>query len=455
MTTLKAVQNRTFDEMCQCLEQHRMCCVERPTGFGKTKLFMDYARRYPNEKFLYVFDVNSVVADIRKKYNPSNIEFLSYAAISREERCQDTKRFMCSQPWHTIIFDEAHLMGGDNVQKVLLDIIPMAVIAGVRILGGTATKLRTDLMDVSKRFFNGHVIFEYTIMDAVRDKIMKEPVWTLTAHYSRLLWQMHQDFDNRSNSYTKAALRQLDKAYAHLDGIAPVYRDTIQSVYGCIPDIMRFIVFYPNIKSLSDNIPRDTKHFQDAFPTHTVQSVALSSDPGHASAVSDVEDMFVLEGRQVQLIFSVNMLNQAYHSDLLTGIVMYRSTFSDIIFTQELGRVMSVTAPYPGIVFDNVGNVLVRPDRARALLQRQAEDWTKTPSGNSVPRGHFELSCKASNELINFLDVYTRIKATSQLTQEQVDYAKYLTQDMNAPIELVMKGLNISHDIAERLVQDG
>lgn len=455
MTKLEEVQGRTFADMCACLDVHKLCIVERPTGFGKTKMFMDYVRKYPNSKFLYIYDVNSVVEDIHKKYNPTNVEFLSYAAISREMSRTQVMQFMCSQPWHTIIFDEAHLMGGENVQKVLLDVIPLAISSGVQILGGTATKLRTDLVDVSNRFFRGHGVDEYTILDAVQDGIMKEPVWALTAYYSKMLRQMHRDFDGCGNSYTRATLRQLDKAYAHLDGIAPVYRGTVQTVYGYIPDIMRFIIFYPNIKSLNDNILRDTKHFKDAFPTHDVVHAALSSDPGHVSTVSEVEDMFTLDGKQVQLIFSVNMLNQAYHSDLLTGIVMYRSTFSDIIFTQELGRIMSVTASFPGIVFDNVGNVLVRPDRARALLQKQAEDGTKVPSNIAVPRGHLNVTCRASAELINFLDVYARIKATAQITQEQVNYAKYLTQNMKAPIELVMQGLNLSRALAEELVHGG
>lgn len=455
MSKLAEVQGRTFADMCACLDAHGLCCVERPTGFGKTKMFMDYVRKYPSSKFLYIYDVNSVVEDIRRKYNPTNVEFLSYSAISREMSKDRVRRYLCSQPWHTIIFDEAHLMGGENIQKVLLDVIPLAIANKVRVLGGTATQLRTDLVDVSKRFFYGYGVDEYTILDAVRDGIMLEPVWALTAAYKTMLQRMHSEFDAKANSYVRRALRQLDKAYATLDGIAPIYADTVKSVYGGVPDRMQFIVFYPNIKSLNDNIMRDVADFQRAFPTHDVVYAALSSDATHAKTVSEVEELFTYEGKQVQLIFSVNMLNQAYHSDHLTGVVMYRSTLSDIIFTQQLGRVMSVTAKKPGIVFDNVGNVMVRPDRARAVLQKQAQDTTRVASGIAVPRGHLNIKCHASNELVNFLDVYARIKATAQITQEQIDYAKYLLQNMKAPIGLVMQGLRLDRDTAERLVQYG
>lgn len=424
MSKLSEVQGRTFADMCACLDVHGLCCVERPTGFGKTKMFMDYVRKYPSSKFLYIYDVNSVVDDIKKKYHPTNVEFLSYSAISREMSRDKVKQYLCSQPWHTIIFDEAHLMGGDNIQKVLLDVIPLAIANNVRILGGTATRLRTDLVDVSKRFFHGHGVDEYTILDAVQDGIMLEPVWALTAAYKNMLQSLHSEFNAKSNSYVRRTLRQLDKAYATLDGIAPVYASTVKSVYGDVPDRMQFIIFYPNIKALNDNIARDVADFTRAFPDHDVVYAALSSDNAHASTISEVEELFSDKGKQVQLIFSVNMLNQSYHSDDLTGVVMYRSTLSDIIFTQQLGRIMSVTAKKPGIVFDNVGNVMVRPDRARALLQEQAEDTTRVASGTSVPRGHLNIKCRASSELVEFLDVYARIKAAAQLPQEQIDAAR-------------------------------
>lgn len=426
--TLDEVQKSTFDQMCACLNQYGQCCVERPTGFGKTKMFMDYVRMHPESNFLFVYDTTSTLSDIMFKYAPQNLAFLSYTAISREMARKDIMHTICGTPWHTIIFDEAHLMGGPNIQKVLLEVLPLALKAGVKVLGGTATKLRTNLVDVSKRFFGGHGVEEYTILDAVRDGIMLEPVWALTAAYNRMLDDFHREYDAQANSFVRRSLRQLDLAYRTLDGISPVYAGTVKDVYGAVPDCMQFIVFYPNIRSLRENMNRDIADFQRAFPTHKVVHAALSSDREHASTISEVERMFDRRGKQVQLIFSVNMLNQAYHSDHLTGVVMYRSTLSDIIFTQQLGRVMSVTAKKPGIVFDNVGNVLRRPDRARALLQQQDKDWTKVASGVSVPRDHLHITCRASKELVSFIDVYTRIKATAHITQEQVDYAKYLTQ---------------------------
>lgn len=449
LVKLKERQQSTYNEMCTCLDEHGLCCVERPTGFGKTKLFMDYAKAHSDSKILYIYDTNSAKSDIKSSYNTSNVEFMSYRALSVKESHDEVMRHLLSQPYHTIIFDEAHLMGGKNIKKILDIIIPLAVAAGVCILGGTATRLRTDLVDVLHHFFKGHGVSEYTMLDAIEDGIMLEPVWCATVHYKALLKSVEK-YSN-VNSFVRTSYSQLTKAYAELDGVSTVYRETVKQVYEKIPVSMRFIIFYPSIKAIDDNFQRDIKEFGKAFPNHRIEYGLLSSSSEHMSTITEVEQAFSGVGKRVQLIFAVNMLNQAYHSVDLTGIVMYRSTLSNIIFTQELGRIMSVMAKFRGIVFDNVGNVFIRPDVAMAGIQ----SFGGIPSGTKRERGHLELRLRASKELIEFQKVYQRIMATREITQEQIDYAKYITRDMNAPIELVMQGLRLTKDVAESLVHDG
>lgn len=419
MATLQERQQSTYDEMCKCLDEHGMCCVVRPTGFGKTKLFMDYVSSAPTDKFLYIYDTNSAMADIQAKYNPTNVEFLSYSAISREKSRDSVMWKLCGSAWNTIIFDEAHLMGGQNIKKVLDNVIPLACQFGVRILGGTATKLRTDMLDVSHHFFKDCGVYEYTLLDAIEDGIMQEPVWTVTAHYKELLDSLHKKVGKDANVYVKQQLSQLDKAYAEIDGVSTVYRNAVKQAYVKIPVKMCFIIFYPTVKAIDDNCQRDVQEFQKAFPNHKVVYAKLSSSSEHMDTVVDVERSFEgVVGKQVQLIFAVNMLNQAYHSDKLTGIVMYRSTLSNIIFTQELGRIMSVTAKHSGIVFDNVGNAFIRPEVAMGLSFRGE------PGSAHGAREHMDIKVRATEELLKFQEVYKRIEATSKLTQEQIDVAR-------------------------------
>lgn len=446
------IQGKTLQEMGACLEKNKMCLVDRPTGFGKTKVFMEYAKRHQGQRILYVYDMDSAKVDIQQRYSPKNVGFISYGSIARKSKFEDVKKFMLSNPWHTIIFDEAHLMGGENIKAALKEILPQAVKDGTRVLGGTATRVRTDGVDVAKEFFDGHLVSEYNMLNAIEDGIMLSPIWVMTCRYQEMLKSLEQEATNGEAraKFVGQSLQQLTRAYSKLDGVGSVYRSTVEATYGEIPDIMRFIIFYPTVQSLKDNMQKDIREFGQAFPQHTVNYVAITSDDEHYSTASEAEVKFEFGGKQVQLMFAVNILNQAYHSEFLTGVVMRRASFSNIIFTQQLGRVMSVAAKKPGIVFDNVGNALISPERAIVAVKQQLADQAKS-DGENV-RTYDKVRLQASREFIQFINVYERIKATMGVTPEQEDYAKYLVNELGAPIELVMQGLNLSKADAEGLV---
>lgn len=446
---LQEVQSQTWTDMVQTLEEYGYCNIERPTGFGKTKLFMDYICQYPDRQFLYIFDVTSVVEDITNKYAPSNVEFLSYTAISRVAEWSTTKAYITSKPWNAIIFDESHLMGATNTANHLKDVLPLAHMAGVQILGGTATPIRSDTQNVTKEFFGGHGVFEYTLADAIADGIMQEPYWVLTVHLKQLLSQLRKNVAN--NSFQVNRLNQLDRAYAKLVGVDKVYRQTVEDVFGGVPDKMQFIAFYPTILALEENKHQLFEEFQAAFPQHRIYCTAISSDPEHYSDIVEVEQEIrqANEPRTVHLILAVDMLNQAYHSNSLTGIIMNRATASNIIFTQQLGRCLSVTSTGRAIVFDNVGNANIDPDSIIESL----EQVVKVQSGvRSGPRDHKELQVHVDPQILEVFDWYRRIKSTSQLTPEMVAYARRLKNDMGAPDEFVSRSLNMPADAVGSIV---
>lgn len=57
----------------------------------------------------------------------------------------------------------------------------------------------------------------------------------------------------------------------------------------------------------------------------------------------------------------VDMLNMGYHVSDITGVIMLRSTRSDIIYKQQIGRCLSVKSEYPALIFDLVDNISIKP----------------------------------------------------------------------------------------------
>lgn len=433
---LVEVQDKTYTEMLQNLMLYGECNVERPTGFGKTKLFMHFASDYPQERLLYIYDVNTVVADIEVNYHPLNVDFLSYAFLSRKKSLKSTVEQIVDGHYFAIIFDESHLMGGENVATCLRTLLPILKEHGCKILGGTATPIRTDSRNVTAEFFNGHRVFEYTISNAIDDGIMIEPMTVLMLGSVQRLNKLKREY--RGNHYTVDRLNQLEHAYATRLNAPRIYRDKITELYkGNLPNYMRFIVFFPTIKTMKEAAVNVQNDFIKAFPKYGVGLTYISSDEEHDKTITHLDEAIV-DGT-IDIIASVDMLNQAYHSKYLNGIIMMRYTMSNIIYTQEYGRVCNVASTQRAIVFDNVGNACIDPQKELEVLFGEGEMdgsggwcWSRKDSRH--------LKFHVSAEELSLEQALQRIRATAAVTNEFREKAKQLMGPIfNAPDEAVVR----------------
>ncbi len=348
-------QQETYTDMLKCLSRSHMCNVVRPTGFGKTFLFAKYLAAHPEGKTLYVYDVISAKENFIASYNPQNVDFISYYRLSIENTAKETALDIINGGYRTVIFDESHLMGGNNIAHLLKNIIPELLKNGTNIIGGTATPRRSDDVDVTETFFNGISTYEYSLADAIYDGIIENPV------YSQMVYDMNQLEKAKKKCKNSARalqqLKQLEYVYAKRHGEAEIYRSTVVDTFGEVPQSMKFIVFYPTIQSMKDNVRQLRNEFEAAFPERKIIVIPFSSDPEHTDNYDDVFNKEVLAG-EIHLITAVDILNQSYHSDDLTGIIMNRSTMSNVLFAQQLGRCLSVKNNRRSIIFDNVANCI-------------------------------------------------------------------------------------------------
>lgn len=433
---LAEIQDKTYVEMINSLMLYGECNLERPTGFGKTKLFMQFASDYPSETIIYVYDVNAVVDDIESKYSPCNVSFISYALLSRAESRDATLREIMEIAPFAIIFDESHLMGGENVSSLITVLLPKLKAQGCKILGGTATPIRTDGHNVTAEFFNGHTVSEYTISDAIDDGIMLEPLTVLMLGIQQRIAMLKQD--NKDNNYVLNKLNQLEHVYADRIGAPGIYRSEIERLFaGDLPHYMRFIVYYPTIKAMKDNAEKLQDDFIKAFPEYGVGLTYISSDAEHDKAVSHLDEAIV-DGT-IDIIASVDMLNQAYHSRYLTGVIMMRYTMSNIVYAQQYGRACSVASTQRTIVFDNVGNACIDPQQELTVLLGDGESdgrggWYWSRKDSRHMRFH------VSAEELSIEQALQRIRATATVSEEFREGAKKLMGPIfNAPDDAVVK----------------
>lgn len=428
---LAEVQDATYQNLIDVLEKEHMCNIDRPTGFGKTKLFMCYAKNHSDMKVLYIYDTSAILDTIQHKYNPTNVDFMSYSLLSRIEAVPKNKAAILNGGYGAVIFDESHLMGGANISRLIHIVIPTLLNQGCNIIGGTATPQRTDHMDVTTEFFRGNGVYKYDLEDAFNDGLIEIPMFTAMVYNSRQVKKDLEDYS--SNKYYTNRLKQLEYVYAKKVGAPLVYHDNIVKLFGAVPEYMKFVVFYPTINSMKENEKDLLEDFTEAFPDKEIYIIPISSDYEYQGNY-DILNTNETPSNHIDLITCVNMLNQGYHSTTLTGIIMNRTTLSNIIYTQQIGRCLSVMSTGKSIIFDNVGNSTIDPLIGLAEIENMLKDYTKSPE-TGIPRWFRRLTLSVSAEEIEVSEWYNRLKGVRNVTQEMVDSAKSLYTDYMADID--------------------
>ena len=353
---LKEVQESTILDILDKLEKYGKVLCVRPTGFGKTTMaiqIMDYF-----ENIIVLYPNLNIGYSIMSKTNDESIVFMTYAKLVIDRERLSYKDFIDSYNNDSTVFicDEAHMLGAANTSECMR--ILQTNCKNARFLGLTATPVRTDGYDIINTFFDGHITFPYTLKDALDDNIFIRPkyVYTLLDQseiYDRLYNRIHKS--NMSITHKMDLTTRLSTLIKSNDiansNIVDIIRSNIET-----REYYKFISFCPNIEMLNTKKYELECIFKQVFSGFDINILVISSENSQTRSNLKLLDHLRYRPNTVDLILTVDMLNFGYHVNDLTGILMFRSTQSNIIYTQQIGRVLSVSAKAQTIIFDFVEN---------------------------------------------------------------------------------------------------
>lgn len=362
------LQDETFLEVTQLLEKHNRCALVRPTGWGKTHLFSRLIKEY--KRVLYIYPTESILNMVTKTLAKDNIVVgskkqggdgrllpMTFLRLSRldEEQLEKLK----SMNFDLVVIDELHRGGAKKSSEILETLIPYWASRGTHVVGGTATPFRSDGYDVIKEFFNDISCSKYTLQDAINDGLLQLPVYSFSVFNKGALLDpiktALRGMSKESRQIYAKELKPLEYTISNKLNASEVIKNAISLVYEK-PSYLKFIVFLPNksmVESEKDNV---VSYFEEAFPHLTdIKTLVIHSDKEFKSNVDKLENLTPTDGR-IDLILAVNMLNEGYHVDSLTGVVMLRQTKSHIINSQQIGRAFNVMSDNRPIIIDLVDN---------------------------------------------------------------------------------------------------
>ena len=351
---LKPHNIETIKNILEIYKTSNKCCAIQATGTGKTFLILRLLEIYNDEgKVAVIFAPNrEIIKQTKKrmkKFGLNNATFYTYQKLARM-----TDEEISAMEFDLIICDELHRTGAKtwgHKFEVLVNSHPDSKVFGV-----TATPLRcADGRDMAEEYFDGNKACDISLAEALVREII--PVMPL---YVSALYTFEEEYRNMSDKIEKgnnsveekaelqkellAAKQQLEKA----NGVPEIIKKYITNYNG------KYLVFCKDKKHLYAMKDVVIGWFREAGYDGKIYEYPYYSD---SSAVKkNLENFENNKEEGLKLLFIIDKLNEGLHLDEVHGCILLRTTVSNIIYYQQIGRAIDAGSNEQRVILDLVSN---------------------------------------------------------------------------------------------------
>ena len=340
-----------FQEINKMIESGiKKIAIPRATGSGKTYLVGALAEQYNNERKLVLEPTRPLLDSIKEKFDEfgiANTDFFTYQKLIRM-----SDEDIAAMDYKVIFLDECH-HGTAPVWGLKIDFL-MKTHSDSIIFGTSATTVRNDGVNVVETLFDNNAIEELPLSTAIARKVLPCP------HYITAIYRIDDEFEKlkkriEDSTNTKDEkiefYRKMQEMKIHFEksyGIPLILNKYIKVRNG------KYLVFCKDKKHL--NAMRDVviNWFQTAG-IKDIHSYAVYSD--YPDKEKDYKEFCDDNSDSAKILFSINMLNEGLHIEDVSGVLMLRTTQSNLIYLQQLGRLLEAgNKDKYLLVFDFVNN---------------------------------------------------------------------------------------------------
>ena len=337
--------------------------IVHATGTGKSFNALQLAYDNKDKKILYVVPSNGIIEHIKEiiESNPNldlerdfpNLEFITYQGITvmKDEEIKDLDSDI-------LVLDEFHHIGAPVWGKKTDYLIKTH--PNMNVFGMTAYTVRDrgtayerDMINPDgDELFSNKVVSTYDLCDAMLDGVLPKPNYvTCYTHLSETAEELERrvnKLSKNSKDYEECSriLGDIKKQIHEAKGIADIMKEKIKPsgkyVYFCPPGAVKGVNDIETIKKEA------LEWFKQIAPEEDIVFYTTTSDMG-VEGKKNMDAFYNdknLEGEKVdgklRVMFAINQYNEGIHAPNLDGVIMGRSTSSDIIFYEQLGRALSV-----------------------------------------------------------------------------------------------------------------
>lgn len=333
---LQKHRQQTKLDVLKLLETENRVAIVRPTGYGKSHLIAQLCNELQGNKL--VLEPGNEIINYMEKFNIEtyNTDYITYHSLLRPTVEELVKLF---KKYDYIFLDEMHRAlaekWGKQLEKVFTELDKL--LKEIKIIGVSATPIRSDNRDAVEEIFKGVQIEPYYLADAILDNFLPN------VNYHSSIYEITDKDLNKIRAIDTPIAEQILKY--DIDGeVSKIFTENIDLNKN--HKIICFVDKINNIDEAITNIKRWFKKDINIFQIHFKQSKTVNEKQINAFQNTD----------GLNIIFTVNILNEGVHIPNVDCIIFLRKTASNIIYNQQLGRVIADYNEEP-LVFDLVNNL--------------------------------------------------------------------------------------------------
>ena len=339
----------TYKELCNKLQVYSKCGIIQCTGSGKgaiaSKLILDNMN---TKKVLLLAPQDSILNNYMRNFGigaEDNVLCQNYQGICRKTYSELVN---LGNATDILILDEYHRLGAPEWNRTVSIIMSCVEKRGGKIVGLSATPKRYfENRDMTDELFDGICVEGVDLTDAIKKGIL--PVFTyIKARYG---------FSSEVKRYDSYRRKNRSKGNIDENKLSVItnedfyIRDIVKKETACVKGCQKWVVFCKNIKELKEMKYNVSNWFEKEVKIFEMHS-DLSKEENFKNYIG-----FCDSHRPINVLLTVNKLNEGVHVKGVSGVIMLRETESPIIFLQQLGRALEAGATQRPIIFDFVNNV--------------------------------------------------------------------------------------------------
>ncbi len=340
-----------FQEINKMLESGiKKIAAPRATGSGKTYLMGALAEKFNDDKKLVLEPTRPLLNSIKEKFDEFSIVNTDFMTYQKLIHMSDDD--IAAMDYKLIFLDECH-HGTAPIWGQKIDCL-LSTHSDSIIFGTSATTVRNDGVDVVETIFEGNAIGELPLSTAIARKVLPCP------HYITAIYRLDDEFEKLKKRIEASTNTREEKKEFYEK--MKIMKSHFEKSYG-IPLILNKYIKVKNGKYLV--FCKDKKHL-DAMRSvvigwfrtagiKDIHSYAVYSD--YPDKEKDYKAFCDDNSDSAKILFSINMLNEGLHMEDISGVLMLRTTQSNLIYLQQLGRLLEAgnLGKYL-LVFDFVNN---------------------------------------------------------------------------------------------------